>query len=98
MEYKEFVESLLSKSNVVIRENGKLNKQEPTINIGDTESLGIVSFERSPLYDKYHFISSYPISAESFKIFEKTGNIGNSPEERQKEADEYQKLMAQRAR
>jgi len=81
MEYKDLVESLLSKSNLVIREDGKLNKQEPTINIGDPESQGIVSFENNPLYEDHHFITSYTISKEAFETFEETGNIGSSPEE-----------------
>jgi hypothetical protein len=54
MEYKDFVERLLSKSNLVISEDGKLNKIEPTINIGDPESLGIVAFENNPLYENHH--------------------------------------------
>nr|YP_010448043.1 hypothetical protein NRL27_pgp008 [Nitzschia dubiiformis]UTQ75524.1 hypothetical protein [Nitzschia dubiiformis] len=39
IEYKDLLENLLSKPNLVIREDGTLNKQEPTINIGDPESL-----------------------------------------------------------
>ena len=37
MEYKDFVENLLSKTNLVIRQDGTLNWQEPTINFGDPE-------------------------------------------------------------
>ena len=35
IEYKDLLENLVSKPNLVIREDGTLNKQEPTINIGD---------------------------------------------------------------
>ena len=98
MEYKELVESLLSKSNLVIREDGRLNKQEPTINIGDPESRGVVSFENNPLYEDHHFITSYPISEEAFETFEETGNIGSSPEERAQEINELQRTRAQAER
>ena len=51
IEYKDLLEMIISKPNLVIREYGTLNKQEPTINIGDPESLGIVAFENNPLYE-----------------------------------------------
>lgn len=98
MEYKNLVEVILSKSNLVIHENGKLNKQESTINIGDSESLGIIAFENNPLYKNHHFITSYPISEKRFEIFKKTGNIGNSPEERAQEINELQRERAQAER
>lgn len=82
MEYKNLSETILSKPNLVIRKDGRLNKQEPTVNIGDPESLGIVAFENSPLYEDHHFISTYTISEQAFQFFNKTGNIGISPEER----------------
>ena len=48
--------------------------------MGDPETLGIVAFEKNPLYDKHRFISSYPVSIKkktrfylkkytNFKIF-----------------------------
>jgi hypothetical protein len=90
---------ILSKPNLVIREDGTLNKQEPTINIGDPESLGIVSFENNPLYEDHHFISGYPISEEAFETFKETGNIGSSPEERKaQEINELQRTQAQAER
>ena len=95
MEYKDLVESLLSRSNLVIREDGTLNQQEPTINIGDPESRGIVAFENNPLYENHHFITSYPISPEAFKEFEEKGNIGSSREERAAEMNETQRKQAQ---
>lgn len=98
MEYKGLLENLLSKPNLVIRENGTLNKQEPTINIGDPESLAIVSFENNPLYEGHHFISGYPISEKAFERFKETGNIGNSPEERAQEINELQIIQAQAER
>jgi len=98
MEYKELLESLLSKLNLVIRQDGTLNKQEPVINIGDPESRGIVSFENNPLYEDHHFITSYPISEEAFETFEKTGNIGLSAEERAQEINELQRTQAQAER
>ena len=98
MEYKDLVESLLSRSNLVIREDGTLNQQEPTINIGDPESRGIVSFENNPLYEDHHFITSYPISEEAFETFEETGNIGSSPEEKAQEINELQRTRAQAER
>ena len=95
IEYKDFLESLLSKQNLVIRKDGTLNKQEPTIHIGDPESLGIIAFENNPLYKDHHFISGYPISDEAFQVFNETGNIGLSPEERKSKVDMLQKKQAQ---
>lgn len=95
IEYKDLLEILVSKPNLVIREDGTLSKQEPTINIGDPKSLGIVSFEKSPLYEDYHFISGYPISKEAFK---ETGNVGLSPAERAQEINELQRTEAQAER
>jgi hypothetical protein len=95
MEYKYLLEILLSKPNLVIREDGTLNKQERTINIGEPESRGIVSFENNPLYEDHHFISSYPISDKAFKTFKETGNIGSSPEEKKAEIDVFQKKQAE---
>jgi hypothetical protein len=40
IEYKDLLEMIVSKPNLVIREYGTLNKQEPTINIGDPEIAG----------------------------------------------------------
>ena len=91
IEYKDFLESLLSKQNLVIRKDGTLNKQEPTIHIGDPESLGIIVFENNPSYKDHHFISGYPISDEAFQVFKETGNIGLSPEERKSNVDMLQK-------
>lgn len=98
VEYKDLVETILSKQGLVVRKDWTLSKQEPTINIGDPETLGIVSFENNPLYDKYHFISSYPVSPEAFDHFVETGEIGLSPEERKAEIDAYQKKQAQAER
>jgi len=98
MEYKDLVKILLSKSNLVIREDGTLNKQKPTINIGDPESLEIVSFENNPLYEDHNFITSYHISKEEFETFEETGNIGSSPKEKAQEMNELQITRAQAER
>lgn len=98
IEYKDLLEMIVSKPNLVIREYGTLNKQEPTINIGDPESRGIVSFENNPLYEDHHFISGYPISEEAFETFKETGNIGSSPEERAQEINELQRTQAQAER
>jgi hypothetical protein len=98
IEYKDLLEMIVSKPNLVIREYGTLNKQEPTINIGDPESRGIVSFENNPLYEDHHFISGYPISEEAFETFKETGNIGISPEERAQEINELQRTQAQAER
>lgn len=95
IEYKEFMKSLLSKSNLVVHTNGTLNKQEPTINIWDPDTFGIIAFKNKELYDKHRFITSYPISEEAFKTFENTGNIGNSPAERAQERNELQRIQAQ---
>nr|UVG41922.1 hypothetical protein [Navicula tsukamotoi] len=97
-EYKDLLENIVSKPNLVIREDGTLNKQEPTINIGDPESLGIVSFENNPLYKDHHFISGYPISEEAFETFKETGNIGISSEERAQEINELQRTQVQAER
>jgi len=82
LKYKNFIESLLSKPNLVVHKNGTLNKQEPTINIGDPESLGITVFENNLLYNEHFFISAYKISDKVFDEFKETGNIGISPEKR----------------
>lgn len=71
LEYKD----LISKPNLVIHKNGRLNKQEPTINFGNPELLKIVSFENNPLYENHLFISSYNISKKAFN------DIGLSPKE-----------------
>lgn len=75
-----------------------MNKQEPTINIGDPESRGIVSFENNPLSEDHHFISGYPISEEAFEAVKETGNIGSSREERDQEINELQRTKAQAER
>ena len=85
------METILSKQGLVVRKDGTLNKQEPTINIGDPETRGIISFENNPLYDKHHFISSYPVSPEAFEAFKETGNIGISKEEIAQEINELQR-------
>ena len=94
-EYKDLLEMIVAKSNLVIRKYGTMNKQEPAIHIGDPESLGIVSFENNPLYKDYHFISGYPISDEEFKTFIETGNIGLSPQERAQKINKLQRTQAQ---
>ena len=86
-EYKDLVETILGKPDLVVRKDGTLNKQEPTINMGDPETLGIVAFENNSLYDKHRFISSYPVSGEAFDHFVKTGEIGLSPDERAAEVN-----------
>ena len=95
VEYKDLVETILSKQGLVVRKDGTLNKQEPTINIGDPETRGIISFENNPLYEDHHFISGYPISEEAFEAFKETGNVGISPEERAQKINELQKTQAQ---
>lgn len=71
IEHKDLLEIIVSKPNLVIREDGTLNKQEPTVNIGDPESWAIVSFENNPLYEDHHFISGYLILKEAFEVFKK---------------------------
>ena len=78
--------------------HGTLNKLEPTINIGDSKTKTIVSFENNPLYDKKHFISSYRISSPAFDDFKATGNIGLSPAEKKVLTDEFQKEQAKAER
>ena len=90
-EYKDVIEDLLSKPNLVIRKDGTLNKQEPTIKIDDPESLGIIAFENNLLYEDNHFISGYCISEEAFNKFEKTGQIELSQEERANLINQAQK-------
>jgi len=97
-EYHDCIENLLQQPGLVVREDGTLGKWEPTINIGDPESRIIVVFEKNPLYDKNHFISSYLIASKAFDDFEETGNIGLSPKERQKTNDQLQRTRAQAER
>jgi hypothetical protein len=94
-EYHDCIENLLQHPNLIVRKDGTLSKQEPTINIGDRKSRKIVSFENNPLYDKNHFISSYEITPEAFDDFEATGNIGLSPAEKKIKTDKLQKKLAQ---
>ena len=98
IEYKDLLETILAKPNLVICEEGTLNKQEPTVNIGDPETRGIVSFEKNSLYEDHHFISGYPISEEAFEVFKETGNIGLSPAERKSKIDTFQRKQAQAER
>ena len=94
-EYKDLLENRVSKPNLVISEDGTLSKQEPTINIGDPESLEIVLFENNPLYEEHSFISGYPILEEALETFKETGNIVSSPEEKAQEINESQITQAQ---
>ena len=87
------METILLKQDLVVRKDGTLNKQEPTINIGDPETQGILSFENNPLYDKYYFVSGYPVSK-----FEETGEVGLSPQERKAMIDAFQKKQAKAER
>lgn len=96
IEYKNLLEIIVSKPNLVIREDGTLNKQKPTVNIGDPESREIISFENNPLYEDHHFITGYPISEEAFEVFKETANIGLSPAERKSKIDTFQKKQAER--
>jgi len=98
IEYKDLMETILSKQGLVVRKDGRLSKQEPTINIGDPETLGIVSFENNPLYEDHHFISGYPISPKAFDHFVETGEIGLSPAERKAGIDAYQREQARAER
>ena len=98
IEYKDLLENLLSKPNLVIREDGILNKREPTIDIGDPELLGIISFKNNPLYEDYHFINGYFISKKAFETFKETSEIGLSPEEKKTKIEAYQKKQAQAER
>lgn len=95
MEYKDLVETILAKQSLVVRKDGTINKQEPTISIKDPEIPAITAFENNSLYDKHRFISSYPVSQEAFDHFKKTGNIGLSPEEKKAKIDAFQKKEAQ---
>ena len=58
------------------------------------ESSGL-SRNHEQLSKDHHFISSYPISEEAFKTFKQTGNIGISPEEREQEIHDSQRIQAQ---
>lgn len=49
IEYKDLLEILVSKSNLTINKDHKLNKQQPTINIDHTESRRNVTFENNSL-------------------------------------------------
>jgi hypothetical protein len=97
-EYHDCIENLLQQTDLFVRKDGKLSKQEPTINIGDPKSRKIVSFENNPLYDKNHFISSYEITPEAFNSFEVTSNIGLSPAEKKVKTDQLQKVQARTER
>lgn len=98
IEYKDLVETIFAKPDLVVRKDGTLNKQEPTINMGDPETLGIVAFENNPLYDKKRFITSYTISEKAFERFEKTGCIGMILLKRAAGINELQRLQMQAQR
>ena len=49
-----------------MRKDGILNKQEATIKIVDSETLGVIHFENNLLDDKKYCITSYPILEHEF--------------------------------
>lgn len=85
----------MRKPNLIIKKNGTLNKREPIIGYGDPELMEIVAFEKNPIYNKYHFISSYPVSPEAFEIFVDVGNIGQSQEEKMAKINDLLRIQAQ---
>lgn len=95
IEYKNLLETISAKQNLVVCQNRIFSKQEPTVNIRDPETLEIVSFENNPLYDKYHFINNYPVSPETFEAFKKTGNIDISKKEKKAKINIFQRKQAQ---
>lgn len=92
--YFHEVEEFLKTPNLIVREDGTMNNQEPSILFLDKDSGLLASFEKNLFYDKYHFISSYEIDEDALKEFIRTGNIGASPAERQAEKDWLQRLQA----
>ena len=51
IEYKDLAKTILGKPDLVVRKDEKLNKQEFTINIGDSKPLEIVAFKKNSFYD-----------------------------------------------
>jgi len=45
------------------------------------------------LHEDHHFINSYFVSREAFKMFNEIGNIGNSPKERAQNIKEILKNL-----
>jgi hypothetical protein len=95
IEYKCYVEEILHRSNSITRKDGRLNKQELTTNIGDRKLREIVIFGNNPLYDKYHFISSYIISLETSEDFVITSGLGLSSRKKLKNINKWQRVKAQ---
>ena len=81
-EYRKQIENVLQKSNIYIAYNGTLSNTEPTINVDDPETRIIIAFEANPMYENFHFISSYKLSQEAFDEFVKTDNIDLSREQK----------------
>jgi hypothetical protein len=92
--YFHEVEEMLKTPNLIVREDGTMNQQEPAIICFDPDSKLFASFENNPLYEDHHFISSYEIDDDAVKEFIMTGNIGENPETRKAKIDQDQKLKA----
>lgn len=96
--YFHEVEEFLKTPNLIVREDGTMNHQEPSIIFFNEDSRLFVSFENNPLYKDHHFINSYKIIPEAVEEFRETGNIGESPETRKLKIDQDQRLKAAQER
>ena len=96
--YFHEVEEMLKTPNLIVREDGIMNQQEPAIICFDPDSKLFASFENNPLYEDHHFISSYEIDDDAVKEFIMTGNIGENPQMRKAKIDQDQKLKAAQER
>ena len=96
--YKDVTEDLLQTPNLVIREDGTMNHQEPAIIFLDPDLGLFASFENNPLYEDHHFITSYKIEEQAVNEFIRTSNIGESPETRKARIDQDQRLRATQER
>ena len=96
--YLHEVEEMLKTPNLIVREDGMMNQQEPAIICFDPDSKFFASFENNPLYENNHFISSYEIDDNAVTEFFTTGNIGESRETRKAKIDQDQRLKAAQER
>jgi len=96
--YYDKVEEIFKTPDLIVREDGMMNQQEPAIIFLNPDSKLFASFEKNPLYENYHFISSYEIDDNAVYEFLTTSNIGESPETRKAKIDQDQKLKAAQER
>ena len=80
--YKDALETILSKSNLIINKSANFTQNENTTIFGDPESNIVVVFENDDLQKSHFFISGYKVKTFNFNKFNETGQLGTSKEEK----------------